>query len=396
MNRTPVLRLTGLVLTALTSLSAGWSHAAPRVPLDDDMVLERVPARTQLQQLEPLRQQLYRKPDPHIALELARGYLQIGRALSDPRFVSYAEATITPWLRAPHPGADLLLLHTTDLQYLHRFDEALTTLSRVFAAEPDNAQAWLMKATILLVQGHFSQAREACRPLILADGHLVAVSCLTSVDGLTGHLASSYTALRSVFDDDPRLPTGLRLSLLNELADMAIRGADPARAEGYLARARQLSPRDPYTLTVYADFLLLEKRDREVMELLAGGEQQDNLLLRMVIAAAHLHLPDANRLRNRYQACIDAARRDGDMTHLREQARFALEIRGDAAEALRLAEQNWRVQREPADVRIYAAAAYAARDQGARGRITDWIRQTHYEDRVLSMPNTDPTAYARQ
>jgi tetratricopeptide (TPR) repeat protein len=349
-----------------------------------------------LQQLQPLRERLYRKPDPHTALELAQGYLQIGRMLSDPRFVSYAEGTIAPWLRASRPGADLLLLHATALQYLHRFDEALTALARVLAEEPENAQAWLIKATILLIQGHFSQAHEACRPLILASGHLVAVSCLTSVDSLTGHLASSYIALSRVFDDDPRLPTGLRLSLLNELADMALRGADSAGAESYLARAHQLSPRDPYTLTAYADLLLLQRRDREVMALLAGGEQQDNLLLRMAIAAAHLHLPVADRLRNRYQACIEAARSDGDLTHLREQARFALEVRGDASDALQLAEENWRVQHEPADVRIYAAAAYAARNHVAQGHITDWIRQTHYEDEVLSLLNSSHATYVRR
>jgi tetratricopeptide (TPR) repeat protein len=294
------------------------------------------------------------------------------------------------------PEADLLLLQATALQYLHRFDEALTALARVFTEDPDNAQAWLTKATILLVQGHFSEARAACRPLILASGHLVAVSCLAGVDSLTGHLASSYTALRNVFNDDPRLPTGLRLSLLNELADMAIRGADPAGAEGYLTHAHQLSPRDPYTLTAYADLLLFERRDREVMDLLAGSEQQDNLLWRMAIAAAHLHLRDANRLRNRYQEGIDAARRDGDLTHLREQARFVLELRSDVSEALRLAAQNWRVQHEPADVRIYAAAARAAGDHDALSRISEWIRQTHYEDEVLSRLQANPATYVRR
>ncbi len=390
------LALLGLSLAALAWLCATWSHAAPRLPQNDDVILERVPARTQLQQLEPLRQQLNRKPDPHTALLLAQGYLQIGRTLSDPRYVSYAEGTIAPWLRLPYPGADMLLAHATALQYLHRFDEALTVLDRIVAAQPDNAQAWLTKATILLVQGHFPRARAACRPLILASGHLIAVSCLTSIDSLNGHLATSYASLRSVFSDDPRLPTGLRLSLLNELADMALRGADPPATEGYLRRARQLSPRDPYTLTAYADFLLLEGRDREVIALLAGSEQQDNLLLRMAIAAAHLHLASAARLRSRYQACIDAARRDGDTTHLREQARFALEILAQPGESLKLAQQNWQVQREPADIRIYAAAAYAARNQGAVTAITAWIQQSRYEDRVLRRSIEHAATYAHR
>jgi hypothetical protein len=91
-----------------------------------------------------------------------------------------------------------------------------------------------------------------------------------------------------------------------------------------------------------------------------------------------------------FQARYEAARLDGDFTHLREQARFILEVRGDAPQALRLAERNWQVQREPADVRIYYAAASAAADKTALRNLQTWIKQTHYEDRTLdSVANVD-------
>jgi hypothetical protein len=59
-------------------------------------------------------------------------------------------------------------------------------------------------------------------------------------------------------------------------------------------------------------------------------------------------------------------------------------VRGDAAQALQLAERNWQVQREPADVQIYYAAATAAGDKAALRSLENWMKQTHYEDRTLN------------
>jgi tetratricopeptide (TPR) repeat protein len=360
--------------------------AAPHVPATDATVLEHVPAAAATEKLEPLRTRLAAHPeDLQSALGLARGYLEIGRASADPRFVSYAEATLRPWLSRPRPDAAVLTLAATTLQYLHRFDEALTLLERALAMQTFNGQAWLTKATILQVQGRFDEARQACRPLIQISGQLIALTCLTSVNSLTGKLNESYLALRHVFTDDPRLESGIRVWILDQLADMARRAADYNGAEAYLLAALRAAPQDGYTKGDYADLLLEQNRDEEVMQLLRGDEQQDNLLLRLAIAATHLRRQAARRWDDMFQERYEAARRDGDFTHLREQARFVLDVRGHAADALQLAKRNWQVQREPADVRIYFAAASAAGDQEALRNLHAWAQQTHYEDYTIDV-----------
>src|SRR5476651_2335398 len=87
-----------------------WSVQAialPYVPTRDSEVLERVTARSALDRLEPLRRTVAANPRNLTAtLELAKGYLQIGRAAGDPRFIAYAQAALLPWLRdgnAPEP-----------------------------------------------------------------------------------------------------------------------------------------------------------------------------------------------------------------------------------------------------------------------------------------------------
>ena len=80
---------------------------------------------------------------------------------------------------------------------------------------------------------------------------------------------------------------------------------------------------------------------------------------------------------------FDAARARGDTLHQREEARFRLAIEGDVPGALTLARANWKVQREPADLRILAEAARAANDADAQKIVDDWIVATRLSDATL-------------
>jgi tetratricopeptide (TPR) repeat protein len=334
--------------------------------------------------LAPLRARVLAHPeDLHSALALAQGYLDIGRANADPRFVSYAEATLSPWLRRGQPEPAVLTIEATALQYLHRFPEALRVLDQALAIDTVNGQAWLTKATILQVQGRFNEARQACRPLIRSSGQLIALTCLTGINSLTGQLEASYSALRSVFRNDPRLEPGIRVWILDQLGDMAQRVGNDVAAEGYYQTALGVSANDGYTKAEYADLLLRQGRSAAVRRLLENDAQQDNLLLRLAIASTRLGSADARRLTDNFQERVEAARRDGDMTHLREQARFLLEVRGRPSAALDIAASNWNVQREPADIRVYWAAATSAGNLHAQREVRAWIQRTRYEDAVL-------------
>jgi hypothetical protein len=74
----------------------------------------------------------------------------------------------------------------------------------------------------------------------------------------------------------------------------------------------------------------------------------------------------------------------GDMSHLREQSRFQLEIEKDARTALALALRNWETQREPADLRVLAAAAGANSDKAALAVVSDWLAATRLEDLAVA------------
>jgi tetratricopeptide (TPR) repeat protein len=373
----------------LILLFSAAACAEPFIPSNDSMVLERVPAAQETRQLQPLRDRLARDPgDLPSALQLAQGYLRIGRQTADPRFTSYAQATLNPWLQGKAPSADVLVLSATALQSSHRFAEALQLLDRALAADPRNGQAWLTKATILQVQGKFSDARGACANVLRTADQTIAVSCIAGVNSLNGKLENSYRSLAQL-NEAAGSPTGeLRGWIQGQLGEMAVRLGDPRTAEAHLLAALQATPGDVYLKAAYADLLLAQRRNAAVLTLLADNEQQDVLLLRLAIAGTRLKQAKGKRWADTFEARFNAAQRSGDTSHLREYARFLLDVRGDAAKSLQMAKLNWQVQREPADVQVYIKAARATRAPGADAEVIAWIRDTGFEDRTLPSVQT--------
>lgn len=367
------------LLCSVMLLGCAAAAAAPYLPENDSVVLARVPAAAETRRLEPLRRQLQANPaDLQSALALSRGYLLIGRETSDPRFASYANAALSPWLQGPKPPAQALVLSATALQSTHRFDEALALLDRALHADPRNPQAWLTKATLLQVKGNLAAARDACRPL-LAMNQFAGIACRANIESLNGSLAAGYRALNRI----PRSSDAADASWLSGLlAEMAVRLGDFQDAEKHFQSALKAAPTDAYLKAAYADLLLLTHRERAVLALLRDGEANDVLLLRLAIAGRRLNDPRAEEWAGTFDARRRAARPD-DSSHLREHARFLLEVRDDPARALEVAKANWRVQREPADIRVFVQAAERSGRPEAARAVRDWIRDARYEDHTL-------------
>ncbi len=353
-------------------------------PVDDAEIVERLPAAAALRTLAPLREELAREPGRlEVAERLAQAYVEIARDQADPRFLGYAEAVLAPWTRMARPPAAVLVLCAVILQSRHQFAPALALLDRALAQSHHDPQAWLTRAMILRVQGRLGAARTACGHLIPYSDALVALTCLSGVNALGGHLDAAYARLLASLQARAHAPAAVRAWALGELAEMAERRGEPGRAEQHL-RAALAADDSPYLRAAYADLLLEQHRPAEVVTLLAGREQQDVLLLRLALAANLAGHPDAGRWSRMFAERYAAARREGDATHLREQARFVLWLQRDPGQALAVAQRNWAVQHEPDDVRIYLEAALAAaRPQSARP-VLDWIRANGYEDRRLT------------
>jgi hypothetical protein len=129
--------------------------------------------------------------------------------------------------------------------------------------------------------------------------------------------------------------------------------------------------------------LLDNGRPQEVVALLRDKTAADPLLLRYALALQaqrSKELPaQVEQLRDRF----DASRLRGDRVHLREEARFTLHLLNASQAALTLAQENWQVQKEPADVRILLEAVLAADDAAAVDGVREWLKNSRLEDAEL-------------
>jgi hypothetical protein len=156
------------------------------------------------------------------------------------------------------------------------------------------------------------------------------------------------------------------------------------QAESHFRAALAVEAADPYLLGAYADFLLDNDRSLEVLPLLREKTGTDPLLLRYALALQAQHSKElaaqVEKLRDRFAA----NRLRGDRVHLREEARFTLHLLAAPAAALELAQENWQVQKEPADVRILLESALAAHNAESIDAVRDWLKASRLEDVQLT------------
>ncbi|MBI1817605.1 MAG: hypothetical protein HYR72_21725 [Deltaproteobacteria bacterium] len=362
--------------------------ALPYVPTDDEAVLERLPVSpldTSARKVRAMRAELAQQPgNISLATRAAWLYVEQGRARSDPRYYGYAQAALARWWASPEPPVSVLVLRATIRQHNHDFEGALSDLTRAVQADPDNTQAWLTRAVILQVRGEYAEARRSCEQGLQRATPLVAVICTSGVESLNGEAHESYAMLRRALTETYEANPGVRLWALTLLAEIAARLGDATAADAHFKQAIALGVPDDYLLAAYADFLLDQGRANAVIDLLADATRADALLLRLALAEKMAAAPGLDEhvetLRDRFAA----AHLRGDTVHRREEALFALHLLKQPAPALRLARENWAVQREPSDARVLLESAIANGEPRAAQPVLDFLAQTKLEDTQLA------------
>jgi tetratricopeptide (TPR) repeat protein len=357
----------------------GLAAAAPHIPGNPDEVLTELPAGARYA-ARPAQMLMASRLD--VALPLAKFDLSRARATGDLRFLGYAEAALAPWMNRPVVAPQVLVLHATILQSRHAFDASLAELDRALAARPDDAQAWLTRATVLRVVGRYGEAMASCEHLSAAADPAITSLCTQSLRGLTGHLQEAYTAIASLPPQE--LPPEARAWRYSELGEMAGRLGNDAGAEHWLREGLQEAPQDFYMRSGLADLLLRQHRAPEALQLLDGFESMEPMLLRVAIAHQELHDGAGSRSEALLSSAFEVEQRRGDAVHRREQARFLLDVEHRPAAALAAAQENWRVQKEPDDLLILMRTAQAAHRSDAADAALEFMRRTGLEDRRLA------------
>ena len=354
--------------------------AAVYVPKADDELLETLPIGASNHWLKAAADASTLAPvDAASSVVRARSELTQYRESGDPRYLGRAEAALGRFWDEPNPPQPVLVLRARIRQSNHEFLSALSDLDHALRENPNDPQALLDRASIHTVLGHYDAARADCRRLEGLTAPLYVSACRAAIAGVTG-------SARAAADDLARalLVPGLELedkcwaeSLLGELST---RIGDSAAAEAHFLGVVAACPSDSYAKGALADLWLDQQRDAEVARLLAEQVRHDALLLRLTIAERRLHSPAFAEHLDDLQQRFEEAHLRGSSVHRREEARFELALRDAPERALALALENFRVQREPADVRIALEAALAARRPESAREVGAFARASGLED----------------
>jgi tetratricopeptide (TPR) repeat protein len=365
--------LSGVLVQAAVAL------ATPYTPASDAQVLAEVPpgsAHTSVMTRDLARSRA------DVALPLAQFYIARSRATGDLRYLGYAEGELLPWVASPSSVQPMaLVLQATILQSRHSFGAALVELDRALAIQPNNAQGWLTRATILRVLGRYQEATLSCGRLAPEAESTLVRLCEQSLRALTGHLEEAYAEVESI--PPAALPPLVQMWRDSELAEMAERLGQDTAAERWFREGLHVAPEDFYMRAAYADLLLRHHRAAETLQLLSGYDSVEPLLLRIVIARRTLGDTDTGPARARLESAFALEEQRGESVHRREQARFFLEVEGRPDASLAAALENWRVQREPDDLLILLRAAHDAGRTNAAKAALDFLAEERLQDARL-------------
>ena len=332
-------------------------NAKPFTPKGDYQILERLPERLFQSEtnvtINKLRDQVNANPnDWSSASELAQSYIELSQTLADPRYMGYAQAVLNPWWQSPQPSLKAMILRAIIRQNSHNFSGAMEDLEQILKVQPGHVQANLIKATIATVQGKYEIAKQHCQRLMRRSSMLLALMCQSTATSLNGNAKTSYRLLHQVMSANLPMPEKERSWGWTSLAEIAWRMGSYKAADQHFQTALQSGFKDIYCLRGYADFLLQQKRPVEVINLLASETQIDSLLLRLTIAEKKTHSEYYSRHYALLNQRFKENRKRGSTLHQGDEAKFMLQLMNQPQIALKLAKQNWQLQREPVDTYI--------------------------------------------
>jgi hypothetical protein len=230
---------------------------------------------------------------------------------------------------------------------------------------------------VLAVIGKYDQARGECERIARLTIPLVIAGCLAGPMSLSGSRAGLHDAHRCA--RTPNADPGLR-----ERRHARWRDRAPARRDTGTALPRALTSILAIpSQAAYADCWRSSAAPSDVVTLLKDGTRNDSLPLRLRRIAMQSSSPITNGTK-RSRRTVRCCSQRGDSLHRREEARYALELAQDRVAALKLARENWEVQREAADLRILVAAAVANGDSRSLQDARAWADGHHLEDTVVN------------
>lgn len=366
--------------------------AEPYIPENNDMVLDYLPETLTIlsNTTKSLERRLARKKSNGKQWgKLIKEYLSEAKASGDMRYVSYAQNHLKTWLQQAPLSEKARLLDVQIKQYNHEFNDAVIQLKALLIDYPENNEAWSLLANIQLLTGNYQDARSSCKQLSRTSSLVDMIICQSNIMIRTGELNKANKMLDVLVSAIEKIPAQKRLWLYTSLAEIKIQQGNNQHAGLYIEKAMKLlkenNKGNTYLLKMAVDLLIQEGDLKKAFELVQIEKSDSALLIRSTLLARELG-KDVIFKRNKIALTqiFEIEKRRGINRHLREHALFTLHILDNSVEALKLAKQNWMMQKEPEDARILMKSALLSGDSAQLQWVKKSINKTGMVDYRLN------------
>lgn len=379
-------RLARMILALVLGLARLGVAGEPFTPASDQTVLVRLSVPGLSSGLRTAATASAQAIDPATAARDATEWVRRARLQSDASLLSRAEAALGPWWKADAANFEVFFVRAEIHQGLHRFDAAMRDLEAALRLEPRHAGAWLLKASIHQVRGEYPAARQATLQLARSASPLIATTAAASLAGLGEQASDAALHLADALSASSGESSEVLAWAWTNLGEIRARLGRTAEAEQSFREALRWEPESTYARAALADLLLDAGRALEALEVI-GDRSAEALEVRRAEAEMQGR-PDRPATRERIErleALFRQAANRGPELHAREHARLQLHVLRNPAAALKLAQTNFTVQKEPEDVRLLIEAARAAGDSAVERDTRRWAER-HQPAVVRQLP----------
>jgi hypothetical protein len=310
--------------------------------------------------------------DPDALIRQVDALIEAGARSGNERYYGYAEQVLQSSrdVRAPQ----IAIRRGKLLQHKHEFTQAERVLSEILELNGRDREARLMRAQVRLHLHEPQQALQDCTVLLPLVDLLTSTTCVAQARAALGDLRRAQDLLLRVLDSQ-RGDDATRSWSAGVAAEFAARLGDSSAAGRWYRESFELDPQSHYARITYADWLLSSGRFDEASQVAHRGASLADRA-RIVLAGRDARSDEAQRL----QLAWREADARGERAHLRDRARFELQLLHDPAKAAASARASLQDRNEPDDALILAAAAVATHDRVSLQAVRSWQQRYRYED----------------
>lgn len=375
-------RLVLTLLAGLVSLGSAPIKAQTRsIPADQAILLPGSlgQARAERRELR-LALQNWRANPQDVAQASVAARLAFIAAIydGDPRWLGNAKGILQPWWTANTLAAEPLYVRALIRQGLHDFDGALADLTAAIAKDDSRPEYRAWRFAIYMVKADMTKARKECDGLGDRFGSAEKVSCEAILLYRGGRPRQAIERLDALVTHPDYQGQFAREWLAFHRGE-ARRVAGDARGATAIWSAYLKGSEQPHSIRLALIELLNRQQDfRSAWRLNDKVPRSDALLVQAIISAQALKHPQENVLRDEFALRVSQQRARGDFVNERPIIVYWTEVMGSGQEALDMAQESWRTQREPADAALFARAALLSKKPQEAAHLLQWQQETGY------------------